>query len=270
MEGRLTTDLPPGALRGLGLTGEAARAIEAAAAAPRMLRVGEPLVAEGDRPAGVHFVLTGVLKSYRTVDSGSAQTLALHMAGDVLGAQAMALGREAASVVAVTGAQVLLVPAAKLASIMRAQPELAAALWRAVARDAGIQQEWMVGMGRRTARSQIAHLLCEVAARLQTAGQARGDRYDFPLTQTELADAVGLSAVHVNRVLQTLRAEGLMELKRGQLRISDWPRMAQVADFDPAYLGAAPPGDTLAPVLLPSGDAQGARTRRDRQLLPQR
>ena len=184
------------------------------------------------------------------LDTGQAQTLALFTPGEICGIQGAALGREAATLAAVPAAYIRLLPAAKLKDLIGDYPVLGEALWRAMARETAILQEWMVGMGRRPALERIAHLLCEVATRMGANGLADGDEYDFPLTQTELADAVGLTPVHVNRVLQTLRADGYIELSRNRLRVGDWRRLALTADFRHRLLRRA--GQAWRPTCLGS------------------
>ena len=106
--------------------------------------------------------------------------------------------------------------------------------------DEAILREWVGNIGRRTASQRIAHLLCELLVRLKAVGLAEDDVYEFPLTQAELADAAGLSTVHVNRTLQELRAAGLITLKSRLLTIRDVERLKALAGFDPAYLHLAP------------------------------
>lgn len=102
--------------------------------------------------------------------------------------------------------------------------------------DAAIFREWMVGLGRRSAYARIAHLLCEMGQRLQVIGLAQNDSYDLPVTQTELADALGLTTVHVNRALQQLRHDGLIIVRGGTVTLSDPEGPKQAGEFDPAYL----------------------------------
>jgi Crp-like helix-turn-helix domain len=97
--------------------------------------------------------------------------------------------------------------------------------------------EWMINLGRRTAYQRIAHLLCEMGLRLQDAGRAQDNSFDWPVTQAALADAMGLTPVHVNRVLQQLRGEGLIVLRGAKVTILDWDALSDAAEFDPDYLG---------------------------------
>jgi len=105
--------------------------------------------------------------------------------------------------------------------------------------EASIFREWVVNIGQRDSRSRIAHLLCEFAYRLNAQALHAGDIYELPITQEQLADATGLTPVHVNRVLQALQREGLIERDRRMIRFPNWERMRDVADFNPRYLHTA-------------------------------
>jgi CRP-like cAMP-binding protein len=102
--------------------------------------------------------------------------------------------------------------------------------------DASIFREWVVNVGRRDSRARVAHLLCEFSLRLEAAGLARNHRYELPMTQEQLADAVGLTAVHVNRVLKQLGEDGLITRDRRTITIEDWQRLRDVGDFNERYL----------------------------------
>ena len=219
-----------------------AGALRECASLPRTLRPGEGLAHEGEEPYGLTILVGGVVKAYRELRTGGVQTVALYIAGDLVDAHALALVRSTATVVAVIPSQVIRISRARLEPLMTTYPSLVRVLWRTSSREHSMLREWMVGMGRRTAYGHMAHLMCEMAVRMRRADASGGDSYAFPLTQTELADAVGLSPVHVNRTLQSLRTDGLVELKRGTLRIRDWRRLVEAAEFDPAYLELADAG----------------------------
>jgi hypothetical protein len=123
-----------------------------------------------------------------------------------------------------------------LRNICDRYPRITAALWRENLVDAAIFREWMLNIGRREAYNRIAHLFCEMLVRLRAVGLAEDHTCDFPITQSEFADAFGITPVHVNRVLKQMRADGLIELKGTQLRIPDWNRLKEVGQFDPGYL----------------------------------
>ena len=115
-------------------------------------------------------------------------------------------------------------------------PRIARALWRETLIDASIFREWTVNIGRREAYARISHLLCEILVRLKAVGLAEDQTCEIPITQSEFADATGLSNVHVNRVLQELRADGLIILKGSTLKVPNWENLKSAGDFDPTYL----------------------------------
>ena len=123
-----------------------------------------------------------------------------------------------------------------LTQMFRRCPRLADVMWRDTLIDAAIFREWMVGMGRRSAYTRIAHVLCEVFVRLRAVGLANGLECELPITQAELGDALGLSTVHVNRSVQELRGDGLIELRRGFLTVLNWDGLKKAGEFDPTYL----------------------------------
>jgi CRP-like cAMP-binding protein len=115
-------------------------------------------------------------------------------------------------------------------------PRITAAFWRETLIDAAIFREWVTNVGRRDAYSRMAHVLCEMLLRLRAVGLAEDNACDLPITQVEFADAIGVSTVHVNRVLQDMRADGLIETKGTQVSVPDWERLKHAGDFDPTYL----------------------------------
>ena len=115
-------------------------------------------------------------------------------------------------------------------------PRIAGAFWRETLIDAAIFREWMVGMGRRRAPGRIAHFFCEMYARLDSIGMAESWTVPLPITQEELGDSLGLSAVHTNRALQDLRGQGLITFERGRLTVDNWKGLVRVGEFDPTYL----------------------------------
>ena len=125
-------------------------------------------------------------------------------------------------------------------AILEGHPRITQALWWDALVSMAIQREWTVNLGQRDALERVAHLLCELFIRLRSAGLTRGHSCTFPLTQAELADATGMSTVHVNRVLQQMRADGLVHTKGTVLTIPDWEALKMVGDFDPIYLHLRP------------------------------
>jgi CRP-like cAMP-binding protein len=120
--------------------------------------------------------------------------------------------------------------------LMERYPRQARAFWWSTLVEESITREWVVNVGHRTAFERMAHLFCEIFERLHTVGLTRGDTCDLPLTQSELSDALSLSAVHVNRVLMEMRHNHLITLRNQQLTIHDYPTLRDVAGFDARYL----------------------------------
>jgi len=131
--------------------------------------------------------------------------------------------------------QIVEVPRERVLKLIE-RPAIARALWVAALVDGATLREWLVNIGSRSGEERVAHLLCELLFRLRAVGMANGDSYELPITQGELADTMGLSDVHMNRVIQTLRKEKLITLKSKNLVILDLERMKEFSDFDPNYL----------------------------------
>jgi CRP-like cAMP-binding protein len=129
-----------------------------------------------------------------------------------------------------------LIPHEALRAMTRERPMVAEALWRETLIDAAVFREWIVNVGRRSAVMRLAHLLAEIGRRLQALGLAPGDRFELPMTQLDIADALGLTPVHINRVVQELRREGLLELRKQSVYLPDLPRLKELGDFDDLYL----------------------------------
>jgi CRP-like cAMP-binding protein len=130
-----------------------------------------------------------------------------------------------------------------LRRVAKEYPAIAEAFWRDCVVDASILSQWVVNVGRRDARMRLAHLLCEVAVRMEQAGLGNRAAFELNVTQTQLADALGLTSVHVNRVLQALRREGLIATRSREVRILDWDRLAALGEFDGVYLETGPDSD---------------------------
>ncbi len=146
------------------------------------------------------------------------------------------LGEADHNVQSLNRCEVAVFPKAALLDLIATHPAIEKAVWLDTLIDSSIFREWVVNVGRRDARARIAHLMCELATRLRASGQGHGNVYDFPLTQEQLADATGLTAVHTNRTLQSMRKDGLINLSSKSLTVLDWDRLRDVADFSERYL----------------------------------
>lgn len=140
------------------------------------------------------------------------------------------------SLMTLTPCKLAFIPHESLTKMMHRCPRVADVMWRDTLIDAAVFREWMIGIGRRSAETRIAHVLCEVLVRMRAVGLADGDGCDLPITQAEIGDALGLSTVHVNRSLQELRGKGLITLAGQLLTVKDWPGLKEAGEFDPTYL----------------------------------
>lgn len=204
----------------------------------RCVAAGAVIAREGDRVQRCCAVLAGFAYRYKHVANGARQIISVHVPGDFIDLQNALFDAAAAEVRMLTPGELAFVPAAAIREIVAARPAIQQALWADTLIDASIFSEWITNIGRRNARARIAHLLCEFAVRLRRAGLLEAERFMLPMSQEQLADATGLTAVHVNRTLQWLRQNGLITSDRRSITISDWSALTRIGDFDHAYLHA--------------------------------
>ena len=200
---------------------------------------GVNLVREGERVERIHLILSGWAARYKLLPNGSRQITALLLPGDLCDLRCSMLARMDDGIVALTPVQVAFVPPDAIARLERTWPSIAHALsWHCLVEQA-TTRAWIVNMGRRHALERVAHLFCELATRLAIVSDAPDQPPHFPLTQEEIADALGLTPVHVNRVLHELRQRGLITSRRGGLTILDLPGLKEMAGFTDNYLHPA-------------------------------
>jgi len=212
------------------------QALLAEAAAPREALKGECLVEEGSENTSLIILCRGMARAARMLADGGQQIVAMFVAGDLLNAGDLTFRYTRTSISALTPVVSLSIPLSALNRLMEERPAIARALWRETANQAAIQREWLIGLGRRTAQARLAHFLCEMSCRLQLFDPGAVDGFELPLTQQDLGDILGLSTVHVNRVLQALRSDGLIDFNRGWLEIRDKAGLCAIAEFDQQYL----------------------------------
>ena len=194
------------------------------------------LLREGDRPESCAVLVSGYAIRHKLTGDGARQILALHVPGEAVDFQNVFLEEADHNVQMLTRGDVAEIPRRALETAVRARPSLGRAILVATLVESSAFREWTLNVGRRDSRSRIAHLLCEFAVRLNAQGLRPDGAYELPMTQEQLADATGLTAVHVNRVLRALQADGLIERDRRAIRFPDWQRMRDVGDFNTRYL----------------------------------
>lgn len=207
----------------------------------RRFAPGCDLVRQGQSGQAAYILASGWACSYKTQPDGTRQIVDFQIPGDFLGLRSVLLHISDHGVEPVTEIDVAEILLDDLLDVFARRPRLATALLWAASRDEAMVVEHLVCVGRRGAVERMAHFLLELGARLAIVGMGGREGYDCPLTQYQLADALGLSAVHVNRVLRQLREAGLATFRDGRVIIEDPGRLAALADFDAAYLDQAGP-----------------------------
>lgn len=200
----------------------------------------QDLTREGDRPENVHLILEGLACRYKLTHTGQRHIMALLVPGDLCDLHVALLRQMDHSVATVTNCTVVEIPRATVLDLTENHPRLTRALWWAMLVDEGILREWLVNLGQREADLRLAHLLCELLVRLQTVGVATENSYPMPLTQADLGDVLGISTVHVNRTVNSLRDAELIVLKHRRVEIPDVDRLKAYCGFNPNYLHLTP------------------------------
>lgn len=212
------------------------RALELLCSRSRRLEAGKYILHEGDRPEDVHLILEGWAARHVVLEDGSRQITAFLLPGDLCDQHVTILGEMDHGIVTLTPTLVASLPNGELDELARERPDLARALWWSTLVDEAVLRAWITNIGRRPAYQRLAHLICELHVRLQVVGLADRDTFQFPLTQQDLADALGLTPVHINRVLRRLRTERLIVLERRRLTVADVERLRELAGFTLVYL----------------------------------
>ena len=200
------------------------------------IRPDQEIVREGDRPTRCFAILEGFACTSKVTDEGKRQIMAFHVPGDMPDVQSLHLDVLDITIGTLTPCKVGFIQHEAMRDLCARFPRITGALWRDTLISGAIFREWVMNVGRRQAYGRMAHLLCEWIVKMRAAGLSEGHACELPITQSELADATGMTTVHVNRTLMELRRDGLIELKGSKLRALDWERLKQAGGFDPTYL----------------------------------
>ena len=201
----------------------------------RSLKARTSIIREGDEPADVHVVLSGMACRYKLLPDGSRHIFAYLLPGDFCDLHIFILNEMDHGIETLSSCEIADIPRSQILE-MTQRPELGRALWWATLVDEATLREWLVNLGQRDAIHRIAHLFCELHLRMKTIGLVGNGTLSLPITQAELGETMGLSNVHVNRALQELRASGLIEFKTGMLTVHDVDRLRKMSDFNSNYL----------------------------------
>lgn len=202
----------------------------------RTLQAQSYAVREGDPAVACSILVSGFAYRHKSTGDGGRQIVAIHIPGEPLDFQNLFLDVADHNVQTLTRAELAIIPREAVQRIARERPHVAQAILVASQIDASIFSEWVLNVGRRDARTRLAHLLCEVAVRLEKQGLAEQYGYELPMTQEQLADATGLTSVHINRTLKLLERDGLIVRDKRRVSFPDWKRMRDVGDFNDRYL----------------------------------
>jgi CRP-like cAMP-binding protein len=218
------------------LSDDEKRVLEGAISRIRVVEADGDIVHEGDHPSESSLLLDGFAARYKIFSNGRRQITAIHVPGDFVDLHSFLIKTMDHGVLALTPCRIAGVPHTALEKITDEYPHLTRLLWLSTLIDGAIHREWLTAMGRLSATAHMAHFICELFLRLRSVGRTEGDTIQLPLTQAELGDTLGLSTVHVNRVLQELRKEELIRWQGNALTILDWERLKKVGEFTPTYL----------------------------------
>ena len=206
------------------------------------------LVREGERATTAKLIVVGLAYRHKITADGARQILSLHIAGDFVDLEGSLLSVADHNVQVLTTCTIAEVPRAAVVELVDRHGAVAHAMWIDSLIDASVYREWVVNVGRRNSRQAMCHLLCEFGRRLEFAGLAKGGRYELPMTQEQLADCLGVTAVHVNRVLKELDRDGLVLRRERFVEVPDRVRLSKVTRFSDQYLH-------LDQLVAPNGQA---------------
>ncbi|MGN6620555.1 MAG: Crp/Fnr family transcriptional regulator [Sphingomonas sp.] len=202
----------------------------------KVVGVERDFVRIGDRVDHACLVVDGLVARFAQIRNGMRSFVALHIPGDMADLHSVVAPHVTWALHALTATTILRIPHCAIRLLADRFPALAMAFWRDCVVDANVLAQWTVNISRKDALSRVAHLLAEMDARYAAIGLKAGDSYPFPVTQADLADAVGLTSVHLNRVLRRLRDDGLATKHLESVTVSNRPALARAGEFDPAYL----------------------------------
>jgi CRP-like cAMP-binding protein len=202
---------------------------------------GRAIVSDGERPSECCLIIEGFCIRSKTTEAGQRQILSIHIPGEIPDLQSLHLHRMDHDLSTLVPSTLGFISHASLLTLTHARPNVADALWRDTLIDAAIFREWIVNVGQRPAPARLAHIVLELRERLLAIkGGAEPATFEFPLTQEQIGEALGITPVHANRIIRQLREDRILDVSRGQVRVLDETRLAELAQFDDRYLHQDP------------------------------
>jgi CRP-like cAMP-binding protein len=218
------------------LDDEDVRALVHVTSRVRKIPARHDLIREGDRPGPVFVMLDGWACRYKILPSGTRQVLAFLMPGDSCDLHIGLLAEMDHSIQSMTPARVAMIERVEMDKLMTERPRIARAMYIGQLIDESTMRAWITSMGRRNSTERVAHLMCELYLRARNIGLTNEMTFALPVSQIILADSLGMTSVHINRVFKELRLAGAMALSRGSLKIVDPNKLVRIAGFDENYL----------------------------------
>jgi CRP-like cAMP-binding protein len=197
---------------------------------------GRSIVSDGERPTECCLVIEGFCVRSKTTEAGQRQILSIHIPGEIPDLQSLHLYRMDHDLSTVVPSTLGFISHASLRTLTHANPNVADALWRDTLIDSAIFREWIVNVGQRPAPARLGHIVLELRTRLAMTGRAASATFEFPLTQEQIGEALGITAVHANRIIKQLREDRILDVGRGRVHVLDEAKLAELAQFDDRYL----------------------------------
>jgi CRP-like cAMP-binding protein len=198
------------------------------------------VVRDGERATESCLIIDGFCARSKTIADGRRQILSLHIPGEIPDLMSLFLHVMDHDLSTLTPCRLGFIHHEALRKLHRRRPNVAEIFWRDTLIDAAMFREWIVNVGQRPAPARLAHVIVELRERLKVIGRVAGDRFDMPLTQEQIGEALGVTAVHANRVIKQLRQDGIVDFNRGRVTVLSKTKLLELADFDGRYLHQSP------------------------------
>lgn len=234
-------------IRRSALTAEEQRAILGLTGDKQRYPAHFDIISPGQTVDSACLVARGLIARYDQMLDGQRQITSFYIPGDMCDLHSVVAPKASWSITAISPVVVIRVPHRQLRDLCIRHSAIALAFWRDGTADASIFAKWVGNLGRKNAKARISHVMCEMGLRMEAAGLGSRTAYELPTTQERLAEATGLTTVHVNRTLQDIRARGLLDFRNRRVEICDWQGLAELAEFDPSFLMLSDPPQRLVP-----------------------
>jgi CRP-like cAMP-binding protein len=226
-----------------GISEEDIEAIRALPMTVREYAAEHHVVRDGQRPSECCLIVEGFCMRSKTIATGRRQILSIHIPGELPDLLSLYLRVMDHDLTTLTPCTLGFIKHETLRQLYRRQPAVGEIFWRETLVDAAMLRDWIVNVGQRPGPSRLANVIVEVRERLRAIGKIKGNRFDMPLTQEQIGEALGMTGVHANRVIKQLRQEGVLDFSRGRVTVFDERKLLELAEFDDRYLHQSDPVD---------------------------